>query len=58
MLVGDWQSGSKLALAPVLVGGILAGYLSGRATGTSYGVRYRVGAIGGLQAEQAECLGA
>jgi hypothetical protein len=47
-LVGYWQSGSELSLSPVLLGGILAGYLAARATGTSYGVGYRVGAIGGL----------
>ena len=45
-----WQTGSELALSPVLLGGLIAGYLATHRTGTSAGVGSRAGLLGGLPA--------
>lgn len=44
---GYWQTGSELSLAPVVFGGLVAGYLAKRNTGESSGVGVRAGLIGG-----------
>lgn len=46
--LGYWQTGSELSLAPVLFGGVLAGYLARRRAGESRGVGLRAGLVGGL----------
>jgi len=46
--VSYWQTGSELSLAPVVLGGLVAGYLATRKTGESDGVGLRTGVIGGL----------
>jgi hypothetical protein len=43
-----WQTGSEISLAPVVLGGLIAGYLSTWKTGESRGVGTRAGVIGGL----------
>ena len=43
-----WQTGSEMALSPVLFGGLLAGYLAARQTGQHRGVGVRAGLVGGL----------
>ncbi|MFC7046197.1 DUF5518 domain-containing protein [Halobacteriaceae archaeon GCM10025711] len=43
-----WQSGSEISLAPVLFGGLLAGYLAKRRLGDGRGVGARAGLVGGL----------
>jgi hypothetical protein len=43
-----WQTGSELSLAPVALGGLVAGYLATRRTGESSGVGVQAGLIGGL----------
>ena len=45
-----WQTGWELALSPVLLGGLIAGYLATHRTGTSAGVGSRAGLLGGLPA--------
>lgn len=47
-LASYWQTGSELSLAPVALGGLLAGYTATRKTGESSGVGVRSGLIGGL----------
>jgi len=47
-VIGYWQTGSELSLAPVVGGGLLAGYLARRRTGESRGVGIRAGLVGGL----------
>jgi hypothetical protein len=46
--VGYWQTGSEVSLAPVIFGGVVAGYLATRRTGECSGVGVRAGLIGGL----------
>jgi len=46
--VSYWQTGSELSLAPVVLGGLVAGYLATLKTGESNGVGLRAGVIGGL----------
>ena len=47
-LFGYWQTGSEMALSPILAGGLLAGYLAKRNTGSSRGIGIRAGLVGGL----------
>lgn len=47
-VLGYARTGSELALAPVVVCGLCAGYLARRETGTTDGVGTRTGALGAL----------
>ncbi|GAD52934.1 hypothetical protein MBEHAL_1694 [Halarchaeum acidiphilum MH1-52-1] len=46
-VLGYARTGPELALAPVVVCGLCAGYLARRETGTTDGVGTRTGALGG-----------
>lgn len=47
---GYWQTGSKVSLGPVFLGGLVAGYLARQDIGDGRGVGLRTGLIGGLPA--------
>lgn len=45
-----WQTDTEMSFAPLVFGGVLAGYLATRKTGTANGVGVRAGLVGGLPA--------